>query len=359
MYRAGDCKAGLSSSTQVQASTSKLASHSGLKTHSPKRSAEKLHLAKVPSPHHVQAVNAYLAVEAGQGWNIELLPVELLFQILGLLSVKDIKNSRKVNKSWWNITGDDDFWKHVYSRYFGGPADTQPWSAAFQRSYKAYKKQARKSLRLLWAIRNSHIKLVKHLVITKTAPVESKKQKLTSPLYAAAQVGSRDIAAFLIKCEANVNAQSSDSSTSLYIACQNGHKEVVELLLTAGANIEAKFSRESYTPLYIAAQNGKVDVLHLLIKAGADLEASCASGSTALYIAAQQGRLDVVRTLVDAGAQIEARYRSGFTPLYVSSRNGCTEVVKYLLSKGANVEAHDGDGSSSAYVASQWPLGVR
>jgi len=82
MYRAGDCKAGATSSTQVQASTSKLAVlQRVMKSSSPKGSAEKLFHAKAPQSNHVQAVNAYLAVEAGQGWHIEVLPVELLFEV--------------------------------------------------------------------------------------------------------------------------------------------------------------------------------------------------------------------------------------------------------------------------------------
>ena len=53
----------------------------------------------------------------------------------------------------------------------------------------------------------------------------------------AAQEGHLELVKYLIKSQANVNAQTGTGDTALTYACENGHTDVADVLLQHGAQL--------------------------------------------------------------------------------------------------------------------------
>ena len=59
----------------------------------------------------------------------------------------------------------------------------------------------------------------------------------STPLMEAAQEGHLELVKYLIKSQANVNAQTGTGDTALTYACENGHTDVADVLLQHGAEL--------------------------------------------------------------------------------------------------------------------------
>lgn len=99
-------------------------------------------------------------------------------------------------------------------------------------------------------------------------------------MYVACQNGHEAIAALLLACRANSNAQTTDMATPLFIAAQMGHTGIVETLMGAGSNTELARSK-----LELAKQGAPV-TFH------SDIELANATNATPLFIACQQPGLE-------------------------------------------------------------------
>ena len=137
------------------------------------------------------------------------------------------------------------------------------------------------------------------------------------PLYYAARLGFRDLAAHLIA----------------------EHPEHVN----AHGGVEV-------TPMHAAARAGRADVLSLLLEHGAELEGRAVYNMTPLHVASCYGKLEAGKWLLDHGADINTRDRDDWTALRwaVTEKNNI-QLVRLLLERGADANARDKDGM----VASQ------
>jgi ankyrin repeat protein len=95
-----------------------------------------------------------------------------------------------------------------------------------------------------------------------------------TPLILAAQNGSADVMAPLIKAGADVNAATANGTTPLMLAAASGSVDAVSALLSAGADVNAKESVRELTPAMFAAASNRAAVLELLAKNGANLKAT-------------------------------------------------------------------------------------
>ena len=85
----------------------------------------------------------------------------------------------------------------------------------------------------------------------------------------AAQEGHLELVKYLIKSQANVNAQTGTGDTALTYACENGHTDVADVLLQHGAQLVSV--RDSSHTLTYACENGHTDVANVLLQHGAQL----------------------------------------------------------------------------------------
>ncbi len=117
-----------------------------------------------------------------------------------------------------------------------------------------------------------------------------------SPLMMAALKGQLDIAAALIKKDADVNKT---GWAPLHYAASSGHVAVMSLLLENHAYIDAE-SPNGSTPLMMAAMYGTPAAVKLLLEAGADPLLKNQQGLTAVDFARRANRAESTDLLAAA-----------------------------------------------------------
>jgi len=216
---------------------------------------------------------------------------------------------------------------------------------------------------------------------------------LISPLMAALDYHSSDVARALIENGADANARDSLGRTAMAVAVVNC-PEAIELLLASGADINEQTRFGS--PLLIAARHqrsypeavglfalrqqarqikGQPNAVKILIEKGADPNARDEAGRNALMLMSMEPQLNddlemaiearrkidpSLRTrrndklvemisiaLLDAGCDIDAADNKGRTPLMYAVAFERSEVVNLLLKRGANADAKDHYGDNA------------
>ena len=255
------------------------------------------------------------------------------------------------------------------------------------------------------ANRNVGLALVEALVAA-GADVNDSNDRGWTPLHQAAYSNQCDIAAVLIHCGADLEAEAHGSGgTPLIAALFWGHREVADLLghhsaapgnlrVAAGLGnkelLERCFSGEStltpeacaargfYRPhsgfpdwrlsanpqevldeaLVWASKTGRTEVLPRLVRAGARLDADPYRG-TPLIWAAVCNRIETAAWLIDHGASIDHKatfggltHGQGITALHMASQCGHLSMVQLLIERGADPSIRDdlyhGDAEGAA-----------
>jgi len=178
--------------------------------------------------------------------------------------------------------------------------------------------------------------------------VNEKDSQGNTPLHHAAEKGNIDIAKYLIKHGADLNAQGTYVGTPLHYAVWSDQFEMTKLLVESGANIHARNTNGSH-PIHYGASFGRTSFIKYLLSKGANIEAKDNFKSTPLLYAAMNGRLDSVKYLVENNANIEAKNTDGTTPLIWAIAH--PKVVEYLLEVGANPTVRDNKGKTAAQNA--------
>jgi ankyrin repeat protein len=159
-----------------------------------------------------------------------------------------------------------------------------------------------------------------------------------SPLVRAAANRHREVAEFLIRHGARVNA-CGNFGTALHWAAMTGDVELAQFLLDHGANPSIS-SRAAGTPLHRAADGCSPEMADLLIRRGAKVNAKADDGSTPLMWSILPARYDrrarqVVRFLLDHGADVNVTDSRTDTPLSLARESGDNEIVQMLTAHGA------------------------
>ena len=105
--------------------------------------------------------------------------------------------------------------------------------------------------------------------------------------------------------------------TPLHWAARSGSTRCVKWLLRCGAEVDAETTSDR-TPLHLAAERGNVEAVWLLAEHGADLDAQDRKGRTALHRAAYEGRIEAAEVLIVLGADRRLTTKSGKSPLQVA-----------------------------------------
>jgi ankyrin repeat protein len=102
-----------------------------------------------------------------------------------------------------------------------------------------------------------------------------------TPLIHAAKFDDRDVASYLIKNGADVNATDAAGATALHLSAKFGSVNYISVLLAHNADVNAK-RKNKETPLHWAAINGRTMIAEMLINKGAQTEVETSKGSTPL-----------------------------------------------------------------------------
>lgn len=146
--------------------------------------------------------------------------------------------------------------------------------------------------------------------------------------------GSREEAAaldFLKKYPAAINHKEKRHNwTALILSAWGDRKEMAVFLLKNGADIEAK-DKFGRTALVYAATSGLTGMVDLLLNNGAAVDAIDENGETALMLAAAVGHKEMVEFLLEKGADLNKKNNDGKTILTILSQlSKKSEITKLL-----------------------------
>lgn len=156
----------------------------------------------------------------------------------------------------------------------------------------------------------------------------------------------------------NIDEADEDRWTSLHIAITNGCFEVAEWLIRNGASVNAS-NKNGFTPLHLAAQNGYVDIATLLIIKEADLNAREEKNFSPLMIAAFEGHTSMVNLLCVKGAKIDVtdvddcHEEATDEEDDVDENDGCNAEVTKEEEDDENEDDNNMKGCSAVYWAAQ------
>jgi len=177
-------------------------------------------------------------------------------------------------------------------------------------------------------------------------------------LILAAQLGHKDVVAFLLDHGADPKLANPQGDTPLSVAAEQGHDQIVAMLLakgvdpdegqrsvpayTAGAVIGIK-PEERNSPLSKAAQGGYEQTVKVMLEKGADPDVRGFAGKTALFWAVERGYVNVAKLLLEHRADPNIRSTAGLSPLMEAAKSGRVELVRSLVAHHADLDAREGD----------------
>ncbi|MGL5029329.1 MAG: ankyrin repeat domain-containing protein [Wolbachia pipientis] len=208
--------------------------------------------------------------------------------------------------------------------------------------------------KLLTAVQNGNLNKVKDLT-NQNANVNTRDKYSWTPLHWAAYKGHLEVAEFLVKKGADINAASENlyGSRPIHIAIENNNKNIIEFLLSKEVGVNDT-DKQGYTPLHYAAWRGRLEVAKFLIEKGADINAADTSttGKKPIHVAAENNSESVIEFLLEKGVSVDEADKNGWTPLHYAARFGQPEVAKFLIEKGADINVAD------ASIAGKRPIHV-
>lgn len=165
------------------------------------------------------------------------------------------------------------------------------------------------------------------------------ERRIRNPLPFAAERGYKGAVELLLERAAYLEETSNvddTGPTALVVAVASGHKDIASFLIKHGANIEA-VDGNGRTPLLLAAEDNQASGLsEMLLYAGSRIDVTDNNGRTPLMAASRSGSLAVVKMLINRGARIHSADKDGRTALMDAEMEGHHDVVKRLLREGAN-----------------------
>lgn len=208
-------------------------------------------------------------------------------------------------------------------------------------------KSGPKKCNMFFAAKYGWLEAIDYL-IEHGSDVNSRDNRLWTPLHFASSGSQPDAVKKLIKIGAEVNAISSSGNMPLELATSSG---IAEILLANGALVDIEADGNSKNPLMRACWSNNEDMVKTLLAFGADTS-FVDSGNTPLTISISHGLRNIVSLLLDAGADVN-HAPTGHTPLSTGIGFGYENIVSLLLDMGADVNLRDKDGSTPLHDAAR------
>lgn len=157
----------------------------------------------------------------------------------------------------------------------------------------------------------------------------------------AAEMGNIEMAEFVLKIGANINAPVSANGwlTALQAAILNKRAVVIQRLLDAGADMNDCHSLENgHTALPAVIKTKPFEPVKDLIVRVASLSVDCLSANP-LSIAISEGLLDVFDILIQAGLYPNGRYTDKYevTPIQFATNAGQNPLISAVIAPGADL----------------------
>jgi ankyrin repeat protein len=147
-----------------------------------------------------------------------------------------------------------------------------------------------------------------------------------SPLGAAAHVGAREIAVYLVDEGAELD---------IYAAAMLGRQDDVNAFLDAEPELVGSGGAHGIPLLFHGAVGGDVEMVELLIARGADPQVIVGPNGSALNAAAMRGHVEMAEWLVANGARLDSLDFEQKTPLQRARESGNGEIADLLVRSGA------------------------
>lgn len=192
--------------------------------------------------------------------------------------------------------------------------------------------------------------------------VSLRDQWCRTALHMASELGSYEVARFLIDEGADTDETDAGDDTPLHLACLQKKMDIITLLIDAGANVNAR-NADNDTPLHsllTSPSEGKTKslmkpIVRHLLEANANPEFLNDTNQNALHYAAQYGGLEVVKLLTPnlfhLGKLQDQDKARGYTPLHCAINSGAAKVALHLIEQGHNVNIPDYEGGTPLHLA--------
>ncbi|WP_456201480.1 ankyrin repeat domain-containing protein [Wolbachia endosymbiont of Protocalliphora sialia] len=210
---------------------------------------------------------------------------------------------------------------------------------------------------LLTAVQDGNLNEAEDLV-SRNANVNTTDIYSWTPLHWAAFEDRLEIARFLIKKGADINAADKGpyGKKPVHVAIENNSKDIIGFLLSKGVSINDT-DKQGYTPLHYAAWRGRLEIAELLVDKGASINTADAStaGKKPIHVAAENNSKSIIEFLISKGVNVDEADKNGWAPLHYAAKFDQLEVAKFLIEKGANINAADTStiGEKPIHVAAE------
>jgi ankyrin repeat protein/L-ascorbate metabolism protein UlaG (beta-lactamase superfamily) len=200
------------------------------------------------------------------------------------------------------------------------------------------------------AARDGDLDAVMRLLDENPSLLETTDDDGMTPLNRAALAGRSDVAAELIRRDANVHTGDVDNSQPLHCAAISGDSATAALLISRGVDLNVR-DDNGLTPLHFASSYQQLPMVGYLLQHGADVNAQTSQGLAPVFYAAFINNLELAELLIEHGADVNSRTEDGSTPLHNAAYRGSYDVFDYLIQNGADIHARDNEGASVLHSA--------
>lgn len=170
--------------------------------------------------------------------------------------------------------------------------------------------------------------------------VKARDSQGRTPLHAAAEQKSWELASFFIAMGAEVDAEDSLGRTPLDISTGKLDSATARVLVEAGANIHHPINEISSAAREAIKEKG--DFLKFILTA-ASIQAADGNGRTILHLAALEGDAEAVAIILKTGPEVNKRDNAGKTALdlaFINTRKkSYAETAEYLILEGGRSES--------------------